>query len=208
MGHHQRVRGRGRASLETESSRLHGKHHQAASAICGARSSARGGLQGVPGRCRSSTSPPAPSSSVWAAWGPIRATTATAKNTSAGSRCCVGTTAWKGTGTAWARGPTSSPRSETPTSWAERRAGHFSRPDPDSMALKRHKGLGALQERYHYRMGTDTPFLWTRRSQRKPNVFSQPIRNLEAGKLYQVRFWVSDFTELMAGALRRTRTGP
>ena len=72
--------------------------------------------------------------------------------------------------------------------------------EKDSMAVKSHKGYGVLQERLPYRSWTETPFLWTKRSAQKPNVFSQEIRNLEAGQLYFVRVWIGDYTELLAGA--------
>jgi hypothetical protein len=71
--------------------------------------------------------------------------------------------------------------------------------ESNSMVVKSHKGYGRMQERHPYRGNTDTPFLWTKRSSQKPNVFSQELRNLEAGKLYFVRLWVGDYTELMAG---------
>lgn len=70
----------------------------------------------------------------------------------------------------------------------------------DSMAVKSHKGYGVLQVRITYKPWTDTPFLWTKRSAQKPNVFSQEIHNLEAGQLYFVRVWISDYNELLAGA--------
>ena len=69
-----------------------------------------------------------------------------------------------------------------------------------SMAVKSHKGYGVLQERHAYRPWTDTTFLWTKRSGQRPNLFSQEVRNLEAGRLYLVRLWVGDHVELMAGA--------
>ncbi len=69
-----------------------------------------------------------------------------------------------------------------------------------SMAVKSHKGYGVLQERISYKPWTDTPFLWTKRSSQKPNVFSQEIRNLEAGRLYVVRIWIGNYSELLAGA--------
>lgn len=72
--------------------------------------------------------------------------------------------------------------------------------EPGSMAVRSHKGYGALQERHAYRAWTDTPFLWSRRSERKPNLFSQRIRNLRAGQLYLVRAWIGDYGELVAGA--------
>jgi hypothetical protein len=70
-----------------------------------------------------------------------------------------------------------------------------------SMLVKSHKGYGAMQERVVYRAWMDTHFLWTKRSAEKPNVFSQEIGNLEAGRLYSVRVWIADYTELMAAEL-------
>ena len=71
-----------------------------------------------------------------------------------------------------------------------------------SIAVKSHTGFGTIQERQPYRSWTETPFLWMRRSAEKPNVFSQEIRNLQAGKLYSVRVWIADYTDLVAGALK------
>ena len=68
------------------------------------------------------------------------------------------------------------------------------------MAVRSHKDYGCLQERYPYRPWTETAFLWTRRSARKPNTFSQELSNLQRGKLYLVRLWVGDYGELVAGA--------
>ncbi|HDY65567.1 MAG TPA: LamG domain-containing protein [Phycisphaerae bacterium] len=74
--------------------------------------------------------------------------------------------------------------------------------EKNSMVVKSHKGYGTKQERITYRGWTDTPFLWTKRSAEKPNAFSQEIRNLEAGKLYSVRLWIGDYTDLKAGKLK------
>lgn len=67
-----------------------------------------------------------------------------------------------------------------------------------SMAVKSHKGYGVTQERRPHMNHTDMPFLWTKRSDLKPNRISQEIRNLEAGKLYLVRLWIGDYNELLA----------
>ncbi len=71
-----------------------------------------------------------------------------------------------------------------------------------SMRVRSHKGYGLTQERRPHRSHTEMPFLWTRRSGSMPNRFSQEIRNLEAGRLYLVRLWVGDYTELLAGESR------
>lgn len=69
-----------------------------------------------------------------------------------------------------------------------------------SMAVKRHKGYGLLQERYPYRPYTATSFLWTRRSAERPNTFSQEIRGLQPGGLYSLRINTGDYQELVNGA--------
>jgi hypothetical protein len=74
--------------------------------------------------------------------------------------------------------------------------------EKNSMAVKSHKGYGAMQRRYPYRGWTETPFLWTKRSAQKPNVFSQELRNLEPGKLYIARVWIGDYTDLTGGKLK------
>ena len=65
------------------------------------------------------------------------------------------------------------------------------------MVVKSHPGFAAKQERRPYRSWMETPFLLTNRSAEKPNVFSQEIRNLEAGKLYSARIWIADYNDLM-----------
>lgn len=71
--------------------------------------------------------------------------------------------------------------------------------EPDSIAVDRFRGYGRLQERDPHRAWTDMPFLRTRRSPNKPNVFSQPIRGLQPGRLYMVRLYTGDYGELKAG---------
>ncbi|KKK85729.1 hypothetical protein LCGC14_2770380, partial [marine sediment metagenome] len=74
--------------------------------------------------------------------------------------------------------------------------------EKDSMIVKSHKGYATMQEREPFRPWTAISFLWTRRSAEKPNVFSQEIRNLEAGRLYIARVWIGDYTDLKAGKLK------
>ena len=71
--------------------------------------------------------------------------------------------------------------------------------EKDSVGTKSHKGLGVLQERYPYRAETETTLLWTRRSREKPNVVSQEIRDIEAGRLYSVRLTTADYGQLVEG---------
>jgi hypothetical protein len=60
------------------------------------------------------------------------------------------------------------------------------------------KGLGWLEGRYPRTSMGDT-FLWTRRSEHKPNTFSQLIRNLRPGQLYSLKMITADFQELSCG---------
>jgi hypothetical protein len=55
-----------------------------------------------------------------------------------------------------------------------------------------------LEGRYPRTSMGDT-FLWTRRSERKPNTFSQLIRNLRPGQLYSLKMITADFQELSCG---------
>jgi hypothetical protein len=67
------------------------------------------------------------------------------------------------------------------------------------MAVRSHKGYGLLQGRYPYRAHTETPFLWMKRNQARPNVVAQEIRNLTPGRLYLLRLYIGDGGELTAG---------
>ena len=76
-----------------------------------------------------------------------------------------------------------------------------------SIAAKTVPGLGVLQGRYHTIEGTGNAALWTRRSGEKPNVISQPLRNLAPGRLYSLRFITGDFAELERGESVRRKHG-
>jgi hypothetical protein len=67
-----------------------------------------------------------------------------------------------------------------------------------SIATKSMKGYSWLQGRYpQTRMG-DT-FLWTKRSDQKPNTVTQEIRNLQAGRLYSLKMITADYGDLTEG---------
>ena len=40
-------------------------------------------------------------------------------------------------------------------------------------------------------------FLWMKRSSKKPNIFSQQIRNLQAGRSYSVKMFTADYKDLI-----------
>ncbi|MBI3920874.1 MAG: hypothetical protein HY318_05590 [Armatimonadetes bacterium] len=65
-----------------------------------------------------------------------------------------------------------------------------------SMGTKSMAGYGALQGRYNGETAGDT-FLWTKRSAKGPNRFSQQIRNLKPGRLYSLKLLVADYQELI-----------
>ena len=62
------------------------------------------------------------------------------------------------------------------------------------------EGFGKFIGRYY--RGPDT-FLVTRRQAERPNVFSQEIRGLQAGRLYSVKMFTGDHGALVEGASRR-----
>jgi len=72
-----------------------------------------------------------------------------------------------------------------------------------SIAPKTAAGFGTLQARYHAPEGTGDTALWTRRSNEKPNVISQTIRQLTPGRLYSLRLITGDYQELIAGKSER-----
>lgn len=70
-----------------------------------------------------------------------------------------------------------------------------------SIEASSYKGYGSLQGR-HYR-GNDT-FALLRRSAERPNVLSQTIGGLQAGRLYSVKLFSADYGELQAGRSSKT----
>ena len=68
-----------------------------------------------------------------------------------------------------------------------------------SIAVKTAAGFGVLQAKYHAPAGVGDKALWTKRSARKPNVVSQPVRDLVPGRLYSLRFITGDYQELLGG---------
>ncbi len=65
-----------------------------------------------------------------------------------------------------------------------------------SVEARSWEGYGKLQGRYY--RGNDT-FVWMKRSAERPNVISQTIRGLQAGRLYSVKMISADYGELQAG---------
>ena len=72
---------------------------------------------------------------------------------------------------------------------------------PGSIAARAVEGFGWLQGRYIQEDVGDT-VLWTQRSAKKPNRFSQRIRNLERGRLYSLRFFTGNYQDLRQGKSR------
>ena len=65
-----------------------------------------------------------------------------------------------------------------------------------SLEARTFPDYGYLQFRYN-RDGKGDSFLWTRRSAKKANVFSQPIRNLTPGRLYSLKMVTADHGDLV-----------
>ena len=67
---------------------------------------------------------------------------------------------------------------------------------PGSIAARKHPGYGHLQGRYWEDSWGDT-FLWTKRSAKQPNVFSQVIKDLTPGRLYSMKMITGDYQDLI-----------
>ena len=67
--------------------------------------------------------------------------------------------------------------------------------EADSVATRTLDGLGWLQGRWPQDPKGDR-FLWMRRSAEKPNVVWQPVKDLQPGRAYSLRMYVSDYLEL------------
>ncbi len=70
----------------------------------------------------------------------------------------------------------------------------------DGIKAGQAKQFDKLVGRYY--RGPDT-FLTTRRDAQRPNVFSQPIRDLQPGRLYSVKMFTGDYDDLVAGRSRK-----
>ncbi|MBO11957.1 MAG: hypothetical protein CMJ68_14480 [Planctomycetaceae bacterium] len=68
--------------------------------------------------------------------------------------------------------------------------------EPDSLARRTYPEYGYLQFRYN-RDGKGDSFLWTRRSPKRANVFSQDIKNLVPGRLYSLKMVTADHGDLV-----------
>ncbi len=64
-----------------------------------------------------------------------------------------------------------------------------------SVRLAKQEGLGWLQGRYPRTSEGDTGLLMIR-SDKRPNVFRQPIKDLEPGRLYSFRMFCSDYDDM------------
>jgi len=68
--------------------------------------------------------------------------------------------------------------------------------EPDSLAARTYPDYGYLQFRYN-RDGKGDSFLWTKRSAKRANLFSQQVRNLVPGKLYSLKMVTADHRDLV-----------
>ena len=66
---------------------------------------------------------------------------------------------------------------------------------PDSVQVKEMKDYGWIQGRYPHDAQGDT-FLWMKRSEEKPNLISQQIKNLTPGRYYSVKMYTGDYQDL------------
>jgi hypothetical protein len=67
-----------------------------------------------------------------------------------------------------------------------------------SIATKSFNGLSWLQGRYP-RTSQGDNFLWMKRSAKRPNVVSQPIKDLRPGRLYSLKMMSADYRDLVEG---------
>jgi len=72
----------------------------------------------------------------------------------------------------------------------------------NSIEPKSFAGYGCLQGRWRNNKEGDT-FLVTKRSGKKPNMFSQKIKNLKPGKLYSLKMITGDYQDLIQGSTNK-----
>jgi len=73
-----------------------------------------------------------------------------------------------------------------------------------SMGTKHMDGYSWLQGRYP-KTEEGNNFLWTRRSAKGPNIFSQEIRGLKPGRLYSLKMFTADYRDLVEGRSLRQK---
>ena len=78
--------------------------------------------------------------------------------------------------------------------------------DEGSIAAKTAEGFGFLQARF-VRIGVGDTVLWTKRSNERPNVFSQSAKDLEPGRLYSLRFFTGNYQDYLKFKSRAYRHG-
>jgi hypothetical protein len=75
--------------------------------------------------------------------------------------------------------------------------------EPESIQAKRFPRYGRIEGRF---MGLGRPadpehigdtFLWMKRSEKGPNTFSQPIKDLQPGRLYSMKMFTCDYQDLI-----------
>ncbi len=76
--------------------------------------------------------------------------------------------------------------------------------EPGSAEVRTKAGFGYLQARSH---DVGNRFVWTRRAASGPNVFSQPIRNLEPGRLYSMKMVTADYQNMENGVSAKQADG-
>ena len=77
--------------------------------------------------------------------------------------------------------------------------------EPGSMGVKRRAGFGYMQGRYPKTLGEGDNFMWTRRCANRPNVLSQDLARLRAGKLYSVKMFTGDYGDFSVGVSAKKR---
>ncbi len=75
-----------------------------------------------------------------------------------------------------------------------------------NVAARSVPGFGHIEGRWPRTSAGDT-FLYVERSDERPNALSQPIRNLEPGKLYSVKMISGDYGDLVAGRSEEKQHG-
>lgn len=82
--------------------------------------------------------------------------------------------------------------------------------DEGSIAIKSFPRYGRIEGRF---MGLGRPadpehigdtFLWMKRSEKRPNIFSQTVKDLQPGRLYSLKMFVCDYNDLTSPKPRTT----
>lgn len=90
---------------------------------------------------------------------------------------------------------------ENPNFAGDAKGWKISPAEEGTLVMRKIQGLTYLEGQYPHKIKNDT-VLWSKRSAKCPNKFSQEIKNIKPGKLYSVKMFVLDYRDINSGISR------